>query len=169
MFAEDASTVHTGSAPRAMAALRNLAAGRLRLPGADNIAKTTRAIRAAPNTPSGSGASPTARSYRELEAALGTACPPQRLSHACLPVTCRRANTLVGSVDRPASSLGLSGPCQVGARTPLFTGALDRDPFRSRVRDCAVGSATVRHGGRHHGGASEVSRYGPAVPESSVA
>lgn len=48
VFAEDASTVHTGSAPRAMAALRNLAIGRLRLLGADNIAKTTRAIRNAP-------------------------------------------------------------------------------------------------------------------------
>ncbi|MET7694373.1 ISAs1 family transposase [Streptomyces sp. NPDC005483] len=48
VFAEDASTVHTGSAPRVMAALRNLAIGRLRLLGADNIAKTTRAIRDAP-------------------------------------------------------------------------------------------------------------------------
>jgi predicted transposase YbfD/YdcC len=48
VFAEDASTVHTGSAPRAMAALRNLAIGRLRLLGADNIAKATRAIRDAP-------------------------------------------------------------------------------------------------------------------------
>jgi hypothetical protein len=48
VFAEDASTVHTGSAPRVMAALRNLAIGRLRLPGTDNIAKTTRATRDAP-------------------------------------------------------------------------------------------------------------------------
>ncbi|MFM9448825.1 ISAs1 family transposase [Streptomyces acidiscabies] len=48
VFAEDASTVHTGSAPRAMAAPRNPAIGRLRLLGADNIAKTTRAIRDAP-------------------------------------------------------------------------------------------------------------------------
>lgn len=48
MFAEDTSTVHTGNAPRAMAALRNLAIGRLRLLGAHNIAKTTRAIRDAP-------------------------------------------------------------------------------------------------------------------------
>nr|WSY50507.1 hypothetical protein OG999_10475 [Streptomyces sp. NBC_00886] len=48
VFAEDASTVHTGSAPRAMAALGNLAIGRLPLLGADNIAKTTRAIRDAP-------------------------------------------------------------------------------------------------------------------------
>ncbi|TRO55367.1 ISAs1 family transposase, partial [Streptomyces sp. IB201691-2A2] len=48
VFAEDASTVHTGNAPRAMAALRNLAIGRLRLLGADNIAKTTRAIRDTP-------------------------------------------------------------------------------------------------------------------------
>ena len=73
MFAEDASTVHTGSAPRAMAALRNLAIGRLRLLGADNIAKTTRAIRDAPEHAPGSGASPTPRSYRELEVA-----PPSR-------------------------------------------------------------------------------------------
>ena len=48
VFAEDASTVHTGSAPRVMAALRNLAIGRLRLLGTDNIAKATRAIRDAP-------------------------------------------------------------------------------------------------------------------------
>ncbi|MFK0297405.1 ISAs1 family transposase, partial [Streptomyces sp. NPDC090442] len=43
-FAEDASTVHTGTAPRAMATLRNLAIGALKTLGADNIAKTTRAI-----------------------------------------------------------------------------------------------------------------------------
>ncbi|WP_307783799.1 ISAs1 family transposase [Streptomyces spinoverrucosus] len=47
-FAEDASTVHTGTAPRAMATLRNLAIGLLRTLGADNIAKTTRAIRDQP-------------------------------------------------------------------------------------------------------------------------
>lgn len=44
-FAEDASTVHSGTAPRAMATLRNLAIGVLKTLGADNIAKTTRAIR----------------------------------------------------------------------------------------------------------------------------
>ncbi|MGW3047749.1 transposase family protein [Kitasatospora sp. NPDC001175] len=37
-FAEDASRVRTGTAPRAMAALRNLAIGTLRLTGCDNIA-----------------------------------------------------------------------------------------------------------------------------------
>jgi predicted transposase YbfD/YdcC len=47
-FAEDASTVHTGTAPRAMATLRNLAIGLLKLLGAANIAKTTRAIRNQP-------------------------------------------------------------------------------------------------------------------------
>jgi predicted transposase YbfD/YdcC len=47
-FAEDASTVHTGTAPRAMATLRNLAIGALKALGADNIAKTTRAIRNEP-------------------------------------------------------------------------------------------------------------------------
>nr|WSY50502.1 ISAs1 family transposase [Streptomyces sp. NBC_00886] len=41
VFAEDASTVHTGCAPRVMAALGNLAIGRLPMLGADNIAKTT--------------------------------------------------------------------------------------------------------------------------------
>ncbi|MFE7860135.1 ISAs1 family transposase [Streptomyces sp. NPDC057403] len=46
--AEDASTVHIGTAPRAMATLRNLAIGLLRTLGADNIAKTTRAIRDQP-------------------------------------------------------------------------------------------------------------------------
>ncbi|MFF0142394.1 ISAs1 family transposase [Streptomyces sp. NPDC005227] len=47
-FAEDASTVHTSTAPRAMASLRNLAIGLLKTLGADNIAKTTRAIRDQP-------------------------------------------------------------------------------------------------------------------------
>lgn len=47
-FTEDASTVHTGTAPRAMATLRNLAIGALKTLGADNIAKTTRAIRHEP-------------------------------------------------------------------------------------------------------------------------
>jgi predicted transposase YbfD/YdcC len=37
-FAEDASRVRTGTAPRAMATLRNLAIGALRLTGCDNIA-----------------------------------------------------------------------------------------------------------------------------------
>ncbi|HEV8529120.1 MAG TPA: ISAs1 family transposase, partial [Actinomycetes bacterium] len=47
-FAEDASTIHAGTAPRAMATLRNLAIGVLKTLGADNIAKTTRAIRDEP-------------------------------------------------------------------------------------------------------------------------
>lgn len=47
-FAEDACTVHTGSAPRALATLRNLANGVLHTLRADNIAKTTRAIRDLP-------------------------------------------------------------------------------------------------------------------------
>ncbi|MFJ9544511.1 ISAs1 family transposase, partial [Streptomyces sp. NPDC101225] len=47
-FAEDTSTVHTGSAPRAMATFRNLAIGLLKTLGAANIAKTTRAIRDQP-------------------------------------------------------------------------------------------------------------------------
>ncbi|MFD8000458.1 ISAs1 family transposase [Streptomyces mirabilis] len=47
-FAGDASTVHAGTAPRAMATLRNLAIGVLTTLGADNIAKTTRAIRDEP-------------------------------------------------------------------------------------------------------------------------
>lgn len=47
-FAEDASTVHTGTAPRAMATFRNLAIGLLKTLGAGNIAKTTRAIRDQP-------------------------------------------------------------------------------------------------------------------------
>lgn len=37
-FAENASTVRTGNAPRAMACLRNLAIGALRLRGWANIA-----------------------------------------------------------------------------------------------------------------------------------
>jgi predicted transposase YbfD/YdcC len=44
-FGEDASIVHVGTAPRAMAAFRNLA---LKILGAANIAKTTRAIRDEP-------------------------------------------------------------------------------------------------------------------------
>jgi predicted transposase YbfD/YdcC len=47
-YAEDASTVHTGSAPRAMATFRNLAIGLLKTLGAANIAKTTRTIRDQP-------------------------------------------------------------------------------------------------------------------------
>jgi predicted transposase YbfD/YdcC len=48
VFAEDASTVHTGNAPRVMATLRNLAIGAPKTRGATNIAKTTRAIRDQP-------------------------------------------------------------------------------------------------------------------------
>ena len=48
VFGEDASTVHHGSAPRAMATLRNLAIGVLKSAGAINIAKATRAIRDEP-------------------------------------------------------------------------------------------------------------------------
>ncbi|GJF35198.1 ISAs1 family transposase [Kitasatospora sp. NE20-6] len=44
-FAEDASNLHTGTGPRAMASFRNLAIGLLKSLGATNIAKTTRAIR----------------------------------------------------------------------------------------------------------------------------
>lgn len=47
-FTEDASTVHTGTGPRAMATFRNLAIGLLKALGAGNIAKTTRAIRDQP-------------------------------------------------------------------------------------------------------------------------
>ncbi|WP_395111636.1 ISAs1 family transposase [Actinomadura sp. SCN-SB] len=47
-YAEDASTLHTGTGPRAMATFRNLAIGLLKTLGADNIAKTTRAIRDRP-------------------------------------------------------------------------------------------------------------------------
>ncbi|MBF8194648.1 ISAs1 family transposase, partial [Nonomuraea sp. K274] len=41
---EDHSQVRTGSAPHAMATLRNLAIGALRLTGADNIAQAIRHI-----------------------------------------------------------------------------------------------------------------------------
>lgn len=47
-YAEDASTLHTGTGPRAMATFRNLAIGLLKILGATNIAKTTRAIRDQP-------------------------------------------------------------------------------------------------------------------------
>jgi predicted transposase YbfD/YdcC len=47
-YAEDASTLHTGTAPRAMATFRNLAIGLLKTLRAANIAKTTRAIRDQP-------------------------------------------------------------------------------------------------------------------------
>lgn len=47
-YAEDASTIHTGTAPRAMATFRNLAIGLLKTLGAVNIAKTARAIRDQP-------------------------------------------------------------------------------------------------------------------------
>ncbi|MFF2512111.1 transposase [Streptomyces sp. NPDC058086] len=41
-FGEDTSRVWTGSAPRAMASLRHLAIGALRLAGRDNIAEVLR-------------------------------------------------------------------------------------------------------------------------------
>jgi len=47
-YAEDASTLHTGTGPRAMATFHNRAIGPLKALGADNIAKTTRAIRDQP-------------------------------------------------------------------------------------------------------------------------
>ncbi|WP_294009942.1 hypothetical protein [Streptomyces sp.] len=47
-LAEEVSTVHTGTAPRAMATLRNLAIGALKTLGADNIAEISRAIRDEP-------------------------------------------------------------------------------------------------------------------------
>ncbi|MEV4076120.1 ISAs1 family transposase, partial [Nonomuraea fuscirosea] len=43
-YAEDHSRVRTGNAPRAMASLRNLAIGALRLTGAGNIAQAIRHI-----------------------------------------------------------------------------------------------------------------------------
>ncbi|MFF3354712.1 hypothetical protein ACFYWN_19075 [Streptomyces sp. NPDC002917] len=46
VFAEDASAVHTGNTPRAMAAYGTC--GRLRLLGTDNITKTTQAFRDTP-------------------------------------------------------------------------------------------------------------------------
>ncbi|WP_432134755.1 hypothetical protein [Streptomyces sp. bgisy154] len=47
-YAEDASTLHTDTVPRAMATFRNLAIGLLKTLGAVNVAKTTRAIRDQP-------------------------------------------------------------------------------------------------------------------------
>lgn len=47
-YFEDASTVHTGTAPRAMATFHNLTVALLKILGAANIAKTTRAIRDQP-------------------------------------------------------------------------------------------------------------------------
>ncbi|MDQ1051337.1 hypothetical protein QFZ76_009573 [Streptomyces sp. V4I2] len=63
--------MHTGTAPRALATLRNLATGALKILGADNIAKTTRAIRNEPTRALTSSASPTPRPVTELETALG--------------------------------------------------------------------------------------------------
>lgn len=60
-FGEDASTVHSGSAPRAMASFHNLAIGAL------NIAKATRAIRKEPHELSRSWAAPAHRTLQELE------------------------------------------------------------------------------------------------------
>jgi len=42
IYREDQSTAHTGSGPRVMAALRNLAVGALRLFGRKDIAEATR-------------------------------------------------------------------------------------------------------------------------------
>ncbi|MER6695221.1 ISAs1 family transposase, partial [Streptomyces minutiscleroticus] len=71
-YAEDAPTLHTGTAPRAMATFRNLAIGLLKTLGAVNIAKTTRAIRDQP-----ARALPllgtTNKTLRKLDQALSTA------------------------------------------------------------------------------------------------
>ncbi|WNO62402.1 ISAs1 family transposase [Streptomyces sp. AM2-3-1] len=50
-FAEDASQLRTGNAPRAMATWRNLSIGALRLAGAQNIAAALRANSRDPNRP----------------------------------------------------------------------------------------------------------------------
>ncbi|GAA4984037.1 hypothetical protein GCM10025734_06580 [Kitasatospora paranensis] len=50
-FAEDASQLRTGNAPRAMASLRNLAIGALRLTGANNIAAALRRNARRPERP----------------------------------------------------------------------------------------------------------------------
>jgi hypothetical protein len=50
-FTEDASRVRTGTAPRAMATLRNLAIGALRLAGITNIAAGLRHISRDPARP----------------------------------------------------------------------------------------------------------------------
>jgi predicted transposase YbfD/YdcC len=50
-FTEDASQIRTGTAPRAMATLRNLAVGALRLAGSANIAAALRANRRDPTRP----------------------------------------------------------------------------------------------------------------------
>ncbi|WP_325051390.1 hypothetical protein [Streptomyces corynorhini] len=47
-YAEEASTLPTGTGPRAMATFHNLAIGLLKTLGATNIAKTTRTIRDQP-------------------------------------------------------------------------------------------------------------------------
>ncbi len=73
-FAEDASRVHTGTARRAMATFRDLAISALKILGADNIAKTARAIRDEPTralTITHPLASPTPRPVMTLETALG--------------------------------------------------------------------------------------------------
>jgi predicted transposase YbfD/YdcC len=57
-FAKDASQVRTGTAPRAMASLRNFAIGILRLHGCRNIAAACAATPATPPAPSHSWASP---------------------------------------------------------------------------------------------------------------
>jgi hypothetical protein len=54
-FAEDASQVRAGTAPRAMATLRNLAIGALRLAGSTNIAA---ALRHNSHDPTGHSPSP---------------------------------------------------------------------------------------------------------------
>lgn len=69
-FAEDASTVHTGTAPRAMATFRNLAVGPPKTLGTDNIAKTTGRSAPNPNEHSHFWASPTTPQSTELDQAL---------------------------------------------------------------------------------------------------
>ncbi|HET6354749.1 ISAs1 family transposase [Streptomyces sp.] len=69
-FAEDASTVHTGTAPRAMATFRNLAIGVLKTLGPKTSPRPPERSAMNPNEHSPSWASPTTRTPTELDQAL---------------------------------------------------------------------------------------------------
>jgi predicted transposase YbfD/YdcC len=91
-FAEDASQVRTGTGPRAMASLRNLAIGALRLAGWANLAAAPRHNSRDPTRPSPSSASHghdwTNDTCRALAAASGGRVPAVVVAdHETLPLT----------------------------------------------------------------------------------
>jgi hypothetical protein len=153
-FAEDASTVHAGNAPRVRATLRNLAIGALKALGATNIAKTTRATAANPNGPSPPWASPTSPASTELDQALLNA--PDPIAAASEP-SHRQARPPGGSGSGPQDTVlrqalprlrPKHGPRRDSCGRPCTTWARCRAPDTGgRLPPSAAGTPVLRIAG----------------------